>query len=86
MLGLCGRIIRDADVSQGLCDAWIQQVVFGLAAERGVEPIEVLRSQETFMRGLIFSTAWARAQFPPDAIEDKIAEAQALLVIFESPK
>ena len=41
-LDLCGKILRDADISQAFSVAWIQQVVFGLAAEWRKPPLEVL--------------------------------------------
>src|SRR6516162_1069264 len=40
-LGLLANIIRDADLAQAFSPAWIQQVVIGLALERGTAPIEV---------------------------------------------
>jgi HD superfamily phosphodiesterase len=47
-LDLLGKILRDADLAQVLSPVWIQQVVIGLAGERGVKPIEVLRAQAPF--------------------------------------
>jgi hypothetical protein len=44
-LELPARIIRDADVGQTLTVAWIQQVIFGLAAEWGEKPMELLEMQ-----------------------------------------
>jgi hypothetical protein len=34
-LDLCGKILRDVDVSQGLNSEWVQPVIFGLAREWG---------------------------------------------------
>lgn len=84
-LDLCGLILRDADVSQALSVAWIQQVIFGLAAEWGKTPIEVLKMQEPFLSSLSFNTQWARDQFPYTNIVAKIEEAQDLLELLEMP-
>lgn len=83
-LTLSAQIIRDADISQGIDPAWIQQVVFGLAAEWGKKPIEVLGMQPEFYGGLKFDTEWARQLFPQNAIDAKIAEAKELLLILEA--
>ncbi len=80
-LDLYGRIIRDADMAQGLDAAWIQQTVFGLAAERGKKPIEILAQQLTFYANLKFHTEWARLKFPWATIDAKITETRALLDI-----
>jgi 3'5'-cyclic nucleotide phosphodiesterase len=82
-LDLLGRILRDADMAQVLSPAWIQQVVFGLAEERGAEPIEVLRAQASFLGALSFHTRWARQMFPQQLIEAKIAEAEQLVRFLE---
>ncbi|KKU94322.1 MAG: hypothetical protein UY26_C0002G0104 [Candidatus Jorgensenbacteria bacterium GW2011_GWA1_48_13] len=78
-LDLQSQIIRDADMSQALTVAWIQQVVFGLATEWKRTPLEVLRAQDPFHRNLKLHTAWARQMFPQAAIESKIAEANELV-------
>jgi hypothetical protein len=78
-LDLLGRIIRDADLAQALTPVWIQQVVIGLAQERGVQPLEVLRVQTPFLVGLSFHTCWARQLFPQELIQAKIEEAEQLL-------
>lgn len=75
---LPAQILCDADVAQAFSVAWVQQVVFGLAAEWGHEPKAVLATQQPFLRGLSFSTEWAKKQFPREVIEAKIAEAKAL--------
>lgn len=82
-LPLCGQIIRDADLSQSLNGAWIQQVVFGLAAEWGKKPIDVLKSQGPFHKSLGFHTEWGRQTFPQFDIDNKIAEAEELLGLLE---
>lgn len=78
-LDLPGLIIRDADLAQALSPAWIQQVVVGLARERRVEPLVILRQQPAFLAALAFNTKWARERFPPPLIAAKSAEAERLL-------
>jgi len=82
-LDLCSQIIRDADLGQALSVAWIQQVVFGLAAEWGKKPIEVLRSQGQFHSSLRFATEWGREMFPQEDVDAKIAEARELQELLE---
>ena len=82
-LDLCGKILRDADLSQAFSVAWIQQVVFGLAAEWGKKPIEVLKLQEPFHKSLTFQTEWARQRFSQAAVDAKIQEARELLELLE---
>lgn len=84
-LSLSGKIIRDADISQALSVAWVQQVIFGLAAEWRTQPIEVLKAQGSFLSQLSFATDWAQQLFPPSLIELKIEEAKALLQLLEQP-
>ncbi|HEY4515380.1 MAG TPA: HD domain-containing protein [Candidatus Paceibacterota bacterium] len=78
---LLGEIMRDADMGQTFSVAWIQQVVFGLAREAGIKPIEMLARQKPFLSATKFYTEWGRMMFGPKTIEDKITEAEALLVI-----
>ena len=80
-LDLGAQILRDADLAQGLSDAWIQQVIYGLAAEQKREPIEVLAAQTDFLKNLRFQTEWARSMFPRSDINAKIKEARELLAI-----
>jgi hypothetical protein len=70
-LDLLGQIIRDADLAQALSPAWIQQVVFGLAQEWEVSPLEVLKGQGSFLAGLSFSTCWAQQLFPQDSFKQR---------------
>jgi len=74
-------ILRDADLAQALNPAWIQQVVFGLAAEWNKEPIELLKLQIAFAANLSFRTAWAQQTFPQCVVKEKIREAEQLLEI-----
>ena len=83
-LSLCGQIIRDADLSQALSPAWIQQVVFGLAAEWQKKPIEVLKAQGAFHKNLKLHTEWARQMFSQTDIDKKIIEAKELLDLLET--
>jgi hypothetical protein len=83
-LDLLGRIIRDADLAQALTSVWIQQVVIGLAQEWGMQPLEVLRGQASFLAGLSFHTCWARQLFPQELIRTKTEEAEALLQLLET--
>jgi hypothetical protein len=78
-LDLLGQIIRDADLAQALNPAWIQQVVFGLAQEWEVSPLEVLKGQGSFLAGLSFCTCWAQQRFPQELIQAKIEEVEQLL-------
>ncbi len=78
-VGLSGQILRDADLSQALSVAWIQQVIFGLATEWGKAPLEVLKAQSRFHENLKFCTAWAQAKFPEHVVKAKIAEAAELV-------
>ena len=78
---LLARILRDADMCQVLNPVWIQQVAFGLAAEWGKTPIEILNAQEAFLTDLKFNTEWAKGMFPREVIEAKIKEVAGLLDI-----
>lgn len=77
-LSLGAQILRDADLSQALSVAWLQQVVFGLAREWGKRPYEVLAMQKVFLSPLKFSTEWAQQEFPQEAIDEKVKEAEGL--------
>jgi hypothetical protein len=84
-LSLLAQVLRDADASQGLSIAWIQQVVIGLATEWDKKPLDVLRMQDGFLGGLKLHTEWAQHQFPKEVIQAKIDEANALVDLLESP-
>jgi hypothetical protein len=83
-LSLLHRMLRDADMVQALDPVWLQEVVFGLAKERDVPPFEVLRQQVDFLQKLEFHTGWAQKHYPRSMIENKIAEAQALIDILQN--
>jgi hypothetical protein len=80
-LDLSARIIRDADIAQGLTPVWIQQIVIGLARERRIDSHEILRQQPGFLAALSFNTEWARERFPPRLIAAKIVEAEQLIAL-----
>lgn len=84
-LDLSAQILRDADLSQSLSVAWIQQVIFGLAKEWGKTPLEVLKMQEGFLGNLHPATSWAKTFFTQEDIQAKIQEAKELLEILETP-
>lgn len=73
------QILRDADASQVLGPAWIQHIVFGLAAERGKTPREMLEEELEFLGNLKFHTAWAQKLFPPQVVGNKMKEVEELL-------
>ena len=70
-------IIRDADASQALCESWIQQVIFGLSAEWGVDRLQVFKMQEKFLSSIQWNTDWAAVKYTNSAIKAKIAEGKA---------
>ncbi|MHB8519950.1 MAG: HD domain-containing protein [Limisphaerales bacterium] len=78
-LGLSAQIIRDADLSQALTVGWVQQVIFGLATEWSLKPIDVLKMQGPFMSGLKFSTEWGKRMFPKSDIARKVKETNEFL-------
>ncbi len=82
-LTLLGKIIRDTDLAQAFSPAWLQQVVFGLAAEWQETPLKVLKAQPTFLGSHRFVTKWAQTLFPQSVIDAKIKEAQDLIAILE---
>lgn len=80
-LSLCGMIIRDADAAQSLSVAWVQQTLFGLAAEWGISFEEVLTREITFHEKLRFETRWAQELFPAHTIEGKLRETKDFLAL-----
>ncbi|HMP67578.1 MAG TPA: hypothetical protein PKA60_02415 [Candidatus Paceibacterota bacterium] len=83
-LNLMEMIIRDADMMQVFDVSWIQHVIFGLSAEWAKTPLEILRMQESFLRGIKWNTTWAKEKIPQEKIEEKIKEVNNLLVIVRS--
>lgn len=82
-VSLLEQIIRDADLSQCLSIAWMQQVIFGLAQEWRKSPIDVLRGQIPFLKSLKFKTEWAEHAFPQESIDAKIEEVKEHLAILD---
>jgi hypothetical protein len=78
---LSAQILRDADMSQALNPAWIQQVILGLSTEWNKKPVEVLAMQPAFLRSIKFQSEWAKKRFSPEMIEEKAQEAEHLLEI-----
>ncbi len=60
-------LIRDADMSSLFSEAWIQQVIFGIAKEKGITPLEMLKLQLKFIPRIVFHTQWAKETFAPYA-------------------
>ncbi len=83
-LDLCSQIIRDADLSQALNPAWLQQVIFGLAQEWNKTPHEILKSQNAFHQNLNFYSEWGRNLWPKEEIEKKMDEVTNFLAILEA--
>lgn len=76
------KILRDADMSQGLSDVWQQQILFGLSLEKGTSPIECLKEQKTFLSSLSFYTHWGKRKFGK-LIPERIAEVETLLSLLD---
>lgn len=80
---LLAQIIRDADHSQALNVAWIQEVVFGLSTEWEKSPADILKNQVDFLSNLKFYTSWGQEMFPQGLIQNKIQEVEELWEILE---
>lgn len=78
------KIIRDADMSQAFGPVWIGDIVAGFGSELGKTPLEMLRQQEGFLKGVSFYTDFARELWGDIAIEAKLQEARDLIKILES--
>ncbi len=79
---LGAEILRDADMGQSFSDVWLQNIVFGLAEERNVSPIEILESQIGFLKNLRFYTSWGKNKFEKK-IPSRIAEVEKYLEILK---
>jgi hypothetical protein len=77
-------ILRDADLSQAFSDAWVQQVIFGLANEMNLEPMQVFRMQESFLKNLQFNSTWAKNKFTQEMINEKIEESKLFIQLYDS--
>ncbi len=82
-LSLLKRIMRDADMSQSLSTAWIQQTLIGLPREMGLDIVEFLKTQESFLGNLKFYSEWGQKKFTP-MIEPKITEVKCYLNFLEN--
>ncbi len=60
VIPLGSEILRDADMSQTMSDVWLQQIVFGLAQERNIKPLENLQNQINFLLSIKFHTSWGK--------------------------
>jgi hypothetical protein len=69
-------IIRDVDMAQALNTVWVQQVIFGLSQELGLDYKKVFAMQEEYLKNIKFQTEWAKQQFNQEMIDSKIAEAK----------
>lgn len=77
------KILRDADLAQVTSSAWLRIIIFGLAAEVGISPEAMLRSQEVFLTSIKFESVWGRGKFPPLVVQ-RIEEARDLIAILDS--
>ena len=77
-----GKILRDADMAQSFSDVWMQQILFGLAEERGVAPIVQLQDQINFLSNLKFYTPWGETF--KEKLTNRIKEAKGFLEILQS--
>ncbi len=80
-LTLLEQILRDADMSQTFSDVWIQQSLFGLSAELGMSPLQMLTTQEGFLLSLQFTTEWANKAITPLKIKRRIDEVRRLVAL-----
>lgn len=85
-LSLSGQIIRDADVAQTFSEAWIQQIIFGLSAEWSKTPIEILKAQISFLKGIKFHTEWGRKMVTEADIIRKLYEVRDFLEFLDVPR
>jgi len=60
VIPLGSEILRDADMSQTFSDVWMQQIVFGLAQEQNISPVESLKAQVNFLLSIRFHSPWGK--------------------------
>lgn len=77
------QIMRDADRLQTFRPTWYQFVV-GLAKEKGISVIEMLRREIPYLNGLEFYTTWAQGKVSKETIEAKKKEVQRITMILEN--
>lgn len=80
------QILRDADMMQAFDPVWMQQIIFGLAKEKDVDPFDVLLEQESFVENICFYTEWARQKINPTVRFEYIKEVRALIGILSHTK
>ncbi len=78
-LSLSAKIIRDADMGQTFDPVWIQQIIFGLAQEMGIQPKVQLLRQQKFMSSVVFHSEWGQTRFPQPLIQARIQEVKDLI-------
>lgn len=71
-------ILRDADASQAFSDAWLQQIVFGLAQELEISAEACLRQEITYLQSLRFYSEWGQIVLAIK-VKSKIMEIEELL-------
>ena len=76
------RLIRDADLSQGLSDAWIGSTLEGLASEQRRSVTEMLEESINFFRGLHFETEFGEEVYG-SRVSLRINEAEYLLRVLK---
>jgi len=82
VMSLNAKILRDSDISQGLDDEYLQQIVFGLGKEMRITPREMLQMQEKFLSRIEFASAWGKVKFEPRRLQ-RINEVKTLLEMLE---
>ncbi len=76
-------IIRDADMTPLFKEDWLQTIVFGLSAEMGITPLQMLREQPTFISDLHFYTSYFQALYNKNVINQKLEEVHTWIKILE---
>jgi hypothetical protein len=78
-LSLEGKILREADLSQGLASNWFTQVVAGLSREFGISPIMILRDEEKFLTSEIPHITEGAKLYFPSKIKERVGQVKILL-------
>jgi hypothetical protein len=76
------QILRDVDLASTLHGTWIQQTIFGLGEEMGMEPNEMLKMQIPFVGNMKFETEWAERKYRPQ-INERLEEVNKMLKCLE---
>jgi 5'-deoxynucleotidase YfbR-like HD superfamily hydrolase len=80
---LAHRLIRDADLTQGLDYSWIGSIAEGLGAEQGKSVPEMFPEIIKFLSNLHFETEFGRQAYGPK-IAERITEASQLLEVLQN--